>query len=48
LTGFFGQNFGFLVRHITSFGAFLAFGIGGIALCIVLLLVWFRRGGFLD
>ncbi len=30
VTGFFGQNFGWLVRHISSFWAFAAFGIGGL------------------
>ena len=28
ITGFFGQNFGFEVRHITSWQAFLILGIG--------------------
>ena len=48
LTGFFGQNFGFLVRHIQPVWAFWVFGIGGILLCTVVLLVWFRRSGFFD
>ncbi len=47
LTGFFGQNFGFLVRHIAPLWAFLVYGVGGIALCTVVLMVWFRRSGFL-
>jgi magnesium transporter len=48
LTGFFGQNFAWLVNHIHSFAAFLILGIGGIALSIVLLYTWFKRSGFLD
>src|SRR5450755_558553 len=48
LTGFFGQNFGVLVRHIQPLWAFLVYGIGGILMCTVVLLIWFRRSGFLD
>jgi magnesium transporter len=48
LTGFFGQNFGWLVRHISSLGAFLVFGIGGLLGSTIALMVWFRRGGFLE
>ncbi|MCW2954027.1 MAG: magnesium and cobalt transport protein CorA [Conexibacter sp.] len=43
LTGFFGQNFGWLVRHIQSESAFFGFGVGGIVLSFVLLMLWFRR-----
>jgi magnesium transporter len=43
VTGFFGQNFGWLVSHIDSLGEFLAFGVGAMALSCVLLLAWFRR-----
>src|SRR5947207_7175602 len=32
VTGFFGQNFGWLIRHIDSYAAFLIYGIGGLAL----------------
>src|SRR6185436_20620596 len=32
ITGFFGQNFGWMVRHIDSFLAFLVFGVGGIVI----------------
>ena len=48
LTGFFGQNFGVLVRHIQPLWAFLVYGIGGILMCTVVLLIWFRRSGFLE
>jgi magnesium transporter len=46
VTGFFGQNFGWLVRHIDTFGAFVAFGLGGILLPAAMLLTWFRRSGY--
>jgi magnesium transporter len=43
LTGFFGQNFGFEVRHISSWQAFLLLGIGLEILGLILLLGYFRR-----
>jgi magnesium transporter len=43
LTGFFGHNFGWLVDHTASFGAFLIYGIGGLALALALLVSWLRR-----
>ena len=43
VTGFFGQNFGWLTGHITSFAAFGIYGIGGLALPLALLLSWLRR-----
>ncbi len=42
VTGFFGQNFGWLVRHITSPLAFAVYGIGGLILPLVLLFWWLR------
>lgn len=42
VTGFFGQNFGWLVEHIGSFETFLVFGLGGLVVPCVLLLGWFR------
>jgi magnesium transporter len=45
LTGFFGQNFGWLVHHINSFGDFLIFGVAIEVVSIALLVVWFRRAG---
>jgi magnesium transporter len=47
LTGFFGQNFGWLVRHVNTFWAFAVFGVGGAALSCVLLYAWFRRNRFI-
>ena len=46
VTGFFGQNFAWLVRHIDTLSAFLIWGIGGLVLPLVLLLGWFRRAGY--
>jgi magnesium transporter len=48
LTGFFGQNFGWLVLHIRSLAAFMAFGVGGIAISSAILFVWFKRSRFFD
>jgi magnesium transporter len=42
ITGFFGQNFGWLVDHIESFPAFLVYGIGGLALPMAALITWMR------
>src|SRR5215510_10261487 len=42
VTGFFGQNFGWLVRHIDGGIAFIIFGIGGLAVPLVLLFLWLR------
>jgi magnesium transporter len=42
ITGFFGQNFGWLVDHIKSFPAFLVYGIGGLVVPLVLLITWIR------
>ena len=43
VTGFFGQNFGWLVGHINSWWEFAAFGIGGLVLPCLALYAWFRR-----
>ena len=45
ITGFFGQNFGWLVRNIDSPGAFLGLGIGLELASVLCLLLWFRRTG---
>jgi magnesium transporter len=44
VTGFFGQNFGWLVNDIDGPTAFLFFGIGGLIVPLVALFFWFRRG----
>jgi magnesium transporter len=43
VTGFFGQNFGWLVAHVDSFAAFAIYGLGGLAVPLVLLFIWFRH-----
>jgi len=43
VTGFFGQNFGWLVRHIDGPATFILYGIGGLALPLALLYMWLRR-----
>jgi magnesium transporter len=47
VTGFFGQNFGMLVRHINSAAAFWGYGVGGLVVSALILLWFFRRQGFL-
>ncbi len=42
ITGFFGQNFGFLVAHITSTPSFWWFGVGGEIVALAALLGYFR------
>jgi magnesium transporter len=43
ITGFFGQNFGWLVRAIDSRTDFLVFGVGGLVLPLGLLSLYFWR-----
>ncbi len=47
VTGFFGQNFGWLTDHIDTFWEFVALGIGGITLPVAIMLIWFRRSRYL-
>ena len=42
VTGFFGQNFGWLVDNIGSLGTFLFLGIGTLVVSCVAVLAWFR------
>ena len=42
ITGFFGQNFGWLVHHISSYTAFLVYGLGGLVVPLILLFSWLR------
>ena len=48
ITGFFGQNFGWMVDHISSFTAFLILGIGGVVIPGSVIWLWLRRAGYLD
>jgi magnesium transporter len=45
VTGFFGQNFGWLVRHIDGFTHFLVLGVGGLVVptLVLLTLFWVKR-----
>ena len=47
VTGFFGQNFGWLVGHIKPMWAFLAYGIGSLVVSCAALYAWFRRSRYL-
>jgi len=42
ITGFFGQNFGWLVGHIDGPVAFVVYGIGGLVVPLALLFHWLR------
>jgi magnesium transporter len=46
ITGFFGQNFGWLVSHISSEWVFFVYGVGSLALSCLILVAWFRRSGY--
>jgi magnesium transporter len=48
ITGFFGQNFSWMERHIDSLTMFLVFGIGTLLVSTVALYGWFRRGGYVE
>ena len=47
LTGFFGQNFGSLVRWMNSEVVFYVFGLGLLVASVVGFWVYFRRKGWL-
>ena len=42
VTGFFGQNFGWLVRHIDGPASFVIYGLGALVVPLVLLFMWLR------
>ena len=46
ITGFFGQNFGFMVRHVASPTAFVL-GTALQVLTVVVILAFFKRRGWL-
>lgn len=48
ITGFFGQNFGWMVRHVNTFGDFVVFGGGALLTAAVAMFLWFRQSGFLS
>jgi magnesium transporter len=47
VTGYFGQNFGWLVENVDDFWAFFALGVVAELLVIGALLAWFRRRNWL-
>ena len=48
LTGFFGQNFGWMIGRITSLSAFWFVGVGSQIVVATALLIMFRRRGWLS
>jgi magnesium transporter len=46
LTGFFGQNFGYLVRNIGGWETFVGLGVGIELLALAILLAFFKRRGW--
>lgn len=46
VVGFFGQNFGWLVRNIGSAGDFWVIGGGSMVLSLVILFTWLRRSSY--
>ena len=47
VTGFFGQNFRWLVDRIDGFASFAILGIGGLAIPAAMLVLMFKRAGYL-
>ena len=45
ITGFFGMNFGWLIRQITSFWVFPVYGVGSLVISAAGIYLWFRRSG---
>jgi magnesium transporter len=45
-TGFFGMNFGWMVDHIESAGAFVALGLGAMVLTVLTTVVLLGRAGY--
>jgi magnesium transporter len=45
ITGFFGMNFGWMVRGITDLWTFLVYGVGTLVLSATVIYMWFRRSG---
>jgi magnesium transporter len=46
ITGFFGQNFGWMVGHTTSWPVFVGLGIGTEFVALALLIALFKRRGW--
>jgi magnesium transporter len=48
VTGFFGQNFGWLVSHVDTSTDFILLGVGGLLIPMAIMSAWFWRSGFFD
>ena len=48
VTGFFGQNFGWMVDGVTTATDFFVYGVGGLVAASVVLVVYFVRSGFFE
>jgi magnesium transporter len=46
ISGFWGQNFAWMVRHVGSWPAFVIFGIGTQLGAVLLMLAYFKRQGW--
>ena len=46
VVGFFGQNFGWMVRNINSAADFFVLGVGSLLVSVVVLWAWFRRRSY--
>src|SRR5262249_29403391 len=46
ITGFFGQNFPWMIRHIDGWPKFLVFGLGTEIAAVALLVTFFKRRGW--
>jgi magnesium transporter len=46
ITGFFGQNFGWMVQNIAGWPAFVGFGIGVEIVTVAILVIFFKRRGW--
>ena len=46
VVGFFGQNFGWMVRNINTAGDFWVIGAGSMVLSVVILAIWLRRSSY--
>jgi magnesium transporter len=46
IVGFFGQNFGWMVRNISSAAEFWLIGGGSMVVSLVVLIIWLRRGAY--
>jgi magnesium transporter len=46
ITGFFGQNFGWMVGHITGWPVFVGLGIGTELVALAILIAFFKRRGW--